>query len=199
MGLTSAPMNIQQAKDTVDLSIQKMYKKSSEPEVMYTKYFKYRTTEDYFEKDSGLSGLGEADFVSENATIFSDDPVQTYKQTYTQAMVGMVIPFTFQMWKFGIKRRDLQNVVDELKLGVARKKEKLCAERLENGFGTSYTHTGQSGTKVITTTGGDGLAYFTSSHTREDGGTNINNGVYDGIKNIGFAVLNFFQFSSLTF
>ena len=96
-GLTSAPMNIAQAKDTVDLSIQKMYKKSSEPESMYTKYFNYRTTEDYYDKDSGLSGLGEADFVSENSTIFADDPVQTYKQTYTQNMVGMIIPFTFQM------------------------------------------------------------------------------------------------------
>lgn len=97
MGLTSAPMNIQQAKDTVDLSIQKMFLKSSDPAVDYKKYFNYRTTEDYYEKDSGLSGLGEADFVSENATIFSDDPVQTYKQTYTQAMVGMIVPFTFQM------------------------------------------------------------------------------------------------------
>ena len=54
-------MNIAQAKDTVDLSIQKMFLKSSDPEVMYTKYFNFRTTEDYYEKDSGLSGLGEAD------------------------------------------------------------------------------------------------------------------------------------------
>lgn len=68
----------------------------------------------------------------------------------------------------------------ELKKGIARKKEKLCAERIENGTGTSYTHTGQSGSKTITTTGGDGLAFWTSAHTREDGGTNINNGVYDG-------------------
>ena len=173
-------MNIQQAKDTVDLSIQKMYVKSSEPEGMYTKYFHFRTTEDYYEKDSGLSGLGEADFVSENATIFADDPVQTYKQIYTQNMVGMIVPFTFQMWKFGIKKRDLENVISELKLGVLRQKERLCAERLENGAGTSYTHYGQAASKTITTTGGDGLAFWTSSHTSESGGSNLNNGVYDG-------------------
>jgi hypothetical protein len=64
----------------------------------------------------------------------------------------------------------LEGVVDELKKSIARKKEKLCAERLDNGSSTSYTHNGQLGSRSISITGGDGLAAFTSSHTREDGG-----------------------------
>lgn len=76
-------MNIAQAADLVDLSIQNVYEKASEPEVDYKKFFNVRTTEDYYEKDSSLSGLGEADFVDENGVIISDTPVQGYKKTYT--------------------------------------------------------------------------------------------------------------------
>lgn len=176
----SAPLNIAQAADLVDLSIQNVYEKSSEPEVSYKKYFNVRTTEDYYDKDSSLSGLGEADFVDENGVIISDTPVQGYKKIYTQNMVGVIVPFTFKMWKFGIKKRDLDNVATELKASCARKKERLCAERIDNAYATSYTHNGQGGSRVITITGGDGLAAATYVHTREDGGSNMNNLVYDG-------------------
>jgi hypothetical protein len=95
--MPSGPMNIAQAADLVDLSIQRVFLKSSDPEVQYPKYFKTRTTEDYYEKDSSLTGLAESDFVDENAVLMLDVPIQGYKQTYTQNMVGIIIPFTFQM------------------------------------------------------------------------------------------------------
>lgn len=177
---STAPLNIAQAADLVDLSIQKVFLKSSDPENQYSKFFNVRSTEDYYEKDSSLSGLGEADFVDENAVIISDIPLQGYDKTYTQNMVGVIIPFTHRMWKFGIKKRDLTNVVSELKKSIVRKKEKLCAERLDNGWSTSYSHSGQGGSRTISITGGDGAAAFSASHTREDGGTNMNNIVYDG-------------------
>ena len=93
----SAPLNIAQAADLVDLSIQKVFQKTAEPENTYSKYFNVRSTEDYYDKDSSLSGLTQADFVDENGTIFSDVPVQGYKKTYTQNMVGIIVSFTFQM------------------------------------------------------------------------------------------------------
>ncbi len=173
-------MNIAQAADLVDLSIQNVYEKTSEPEVKYKQFFNVRKTEDYYEKDSSLSGLGEADFVDENGVIISDTPVQGYKKTYTQNMVAVLVPFTFKMWKFGIKKRDLDNVAKELKASVARKKERLTTERIDNFASQTYTHNGQGKSTVLTITGGDGLAAGTSSHTREDGGANMNNGVYDG-------------------
>lgn len=176
----SAPLNITQAADLVDLSIQKIFKKSSEPDQMFSKFTNIQKAEDYYVKDSGLSGLGEADFVDENAALISDVPVQTNKKTYTQSMFGAVITFTFKMWRFGIKKRELDDTVQELKTSINRKREKLCAERLDNGWSTSYSHSGQGGNKTITTTGGDGLAAFANNHTREDGGTNMNNEVYDG-------------------
>lgn len=93
----SAPLSINQAADLVDLSIQKIFEKSAEPENVYSKYFNVRTTEDYYEKDSSLSGLAQADFVDENGVIMADTPVQGYKKVYTQNMVGIIVPFTFQM------------------------------------------------------------------------------------------------------
>jgi len=177
----SAPLNIAQAADLVDLSIQKVFSKTSEPEKMYSKYFNVRSTSDYYEKDSSLSGLGEADFVDENSVIVSDVPIQGFDKTYTQNMVGVIISFTHKMWKFGITKRSLNNVAMELKASVSRKKEKLCAERLDNGFeSTSYTHYGQGGARTITTSGGDGEGAFDDDHSREDAGTDMNNLVYDG-------------------
>ena len=176
----SAPLNIAQAADLVDLSIQNVYEKASEPTVSYPKYFNVRKTEDYYDKDSSLSGLGEADFVDENGIIISDTPVQGYKKIYTQNMVGVILPFTFKMWKFGIKKRDLDNVAKELKASIARKKERLCAERIDNAFSQTYTHYGQGMSRTISTVGGDALAAASNAHTREDGGSNMNNIVYDG-------------------
>lgn len=74
--MPSAPMNIDQASDLLDLSIQNIFPKTSEPEVKYKSYFNFRTTSDYYEKDSSLSGLGEADFVDENGVVTVDVPIQ---------------------------------------------------------------------------------------------------------------------------
>lgn len=176
----SAPLSINQAADLVDLSIQKVFQKMADPVKVYDQYFNVRSTEDYYDKDSSLSGLTQADFVDENGIIFSDTPVQGYKKTYTQNMIGIIVPFTFQMWKFGIKKRDLTNVAKQLKNSIAQVKEQLCAERIDNAYSTSYTHSGPSGNKTMTITGGDGLAAASNAHTREDGGANMNNIVYDG-------------------
>lgn len=177
-----APLTIGQAADLVDLSIQKIYPKSSTPAEQYKSYFNYRTTTDYYEKDSGLSGLGEADFVDENGVVTVDVPIQTYDKTYTQNQVDHMVTFSKRMWRFGIQKRTLDNFAKELKDAIRRKKERLCAERLDNGFESiSYTHSaGGAKSRTISTAGGDGLGAFDDDHTREDGGTNMNNFIYDG-------------------
>ena len=176
----SAPLTLGQATDLIDKSIQNIFEKTTDPELQYPKYFNVRKTEDYYDKDSSLSGLGEAEFVDENGIIMSDTPIQGFDKTYTQQMVGTLVSFTYQMWKFGIKKRDLDNVAKELKASIARKKEKLCAERIDNAWDTAYTHSGQGGSRSITIVGGDSLEAASAVHTREDGGTVMNNVVYDG-------------------
>jgi hypothetical protein len=177
----SAPLNIAQASRLVDKSFQRVFEKTSEPEMKLKSYFNYRTTTDYFEKDTGLSGLSEAEFNDENGVVIADVPIQTYAKTYTQNQIDAMVSYTKQMWAFGIKKRDLNNAASELKRAVSRKNERLAAERLDNGFESiSYTHAGAAKNTTITTSGGDSLGAFDDDHTREDGGTNMNNYVYDG-------------------
>lgn len=177
----ASPLNLGQIADTVNLAIQKMFKKDSAVELQLKKYYNFRTTEDYIEKDSSLSGLSEAEFTDENAEISEDVPIQGYDQTYTQEAVDVIVPFSYRAWKFGIKKRKLANISKEINAALNRKKERLAAERLTNGFNTTYSHVGKGGTtKTLTITGGDGVEPWSTAHTREDGGTNMNNVVYDG-------------------
>jgi len=174
-------LTLAQASRAIDLSFQRYVSKTSTPEEQYKKYFNFRTTTDYQEKDSGLSGLGESSFVDENGVIVEDTPIQTYAKTYTQTMTALIVKFSWMVWKFGIKKRDLDIRAQELKRADLRKREKLCAEYLTNGFESlSYAHADQGGQKTITTSGGDSLGMFDDDHTRADGGTAMNNFVYDG-------------------
>lgn len=177
----AVPMNVLAAANAIDKSVQKYFLKESTPELQLKKYFNFRTTTDYYEKDAGVSGLSEASFTAENANIKKDVPIETYKKTYTQEQIDIEAPFTYLNWKFAIKKRDVTNIVKQIENALNRKKERLCAERLINGFDTTYSHVDLlSGNRTITITGGDGLEAFTTAHTREDGGTNMNNVVYDG-------------------
>jgi hypothetical protein len=176
----AAPLNIGQIGDATNLAIQKMFKKEASVELSLKKYYNFRTTTDEIEKDSSLSGLSEAEFTSENSEIAEDVPVQGYDMSYTQEAVDIIVPFTYRAWKFGIKKRNLANVAKEINNALNRKKEKLAAERLTNGFSTTYTHQGVRANKSISLLGGDGLEPWSAVHTREDGGSNMNNVVYDG-------------------
>ncbi len=178
--MPASPLNLGQIADTTNVAIQKMFKKDADVALQLKKYYNFRTTEDYIEKDSSLSGLSEAEYTDENAEITEDVPIQGYDQTYTQEAVDVLVPFSYRAWKFGIKKRKLANIATEINRALNRKKEKLAAERLTNGFNTSYVHQGIARNKTISLVGGDGLEPWSTAHTREDGGTNMNNVVYDG-------------------
>jgi len=179
----SAPLTLGQAVDLTDVAIQDIYLKESklEKKSVYDKYFNVVTgVTDLYLKDSSLSGLGEAARITENAVVTSEVPVQGYDQTYTQVEFGKMLPITKKMWKFGIKKRDLTRVVKSLIATCERKREVLCADRLDNSYSTSYTVNDEAGNYSATISGGDGVALVSNAHTREDGGTNWNNRITDG-------------------
>jgi hypothetical protein len=179
----SAPLTLAQAVDLTDVAIQVIYLKESKLEKtpVYSKYFNVVTgVTDYYLKDSSLSGLGEAARITENAVVTSEIPVQGYDQTYTQVEYGKMLPVTKKMWKFGIKKRDLTRVVQSLIAACERHREVLCADRVDNMFGTSYQISDDSGNYTVAVTGGDAVAIVSNAHTREDGGTNWNNRITDG-------------------
>jgi hypothetical protein len=176
---TVSPMTINQASDLIDKSITVIDFKSAMPEEMYKKYFNFRKADGYYTKDSGISGLTESDFTDENAAANEETPIQLYDKTYTQMTITKMVSFSRVMWEYGISKRNLQSKVVELARADLRKRERLCAERLTNGASSTYT-TSTGVAKTLTITGGDGSPAFSKTHTRADGGTSINNIVYDG-------------------
>src|SRR3990167_1090118 len=175
------PLIITDAADLVDVAIQQIDLKGSEKNQFYKQYYNVETgVVDYYLKDSSLSGLGYATRIVENAAVTSESPVQGFDKTYTQVHFGKLINFSKMMWIFGIKKRNLERVVQEAVKACEDLRELRCAERLDNSFATSYTAQDDGGNYVVTTTGGDGAAFITNSHTREDGGTAWNNRITDG-------------------
>lgn len=176
------PLNLTDAADLIDVSIQDIWLKGSEKESrLFEQYYNVETgVSDYYLKDSSLSGLGYAGRVVENAAITASSPVQGYDKTYTQVQFGVLLSFTKHMWFFGIKKRNLEKITEEARKACADLRELRCADRLDQSFATSYSAVDISGNYSVTTTGGDGLALITNAHTREDGGANWNNRVTDG-------------------
>jgi len=179
-----ALLTLGDAADLTDVAIQKIFLKQTELEkkTYFDKYYNVETgVVDRFLKDSSLSGMGQAARIVENSVITSEAPVQGYDKTYTQVEFGKLLPVTKQMWKFGIKKRNLEKVAKALKNACLRYREVFCADRLDQSFNTSFNKTDDSGTYAVTVSGGDGVAMISNAHTREDGGANWNNRVTDGV------------------
>jgi len=176
------PLTLSDAADLIDVSIQQIWLKGSEAESrLFEQYMNVETgVTDYYLKESSISGLGYAGRVVENAAITAQSPVQGFDKTYTQVQFGIVLSFTKPMWFFGIRKRNLERITNEARNACADLRELRCAERLDYAFSSSYTAEDISGNYSVTVTGGDGLPFCSSSHTREDGGSNWNNIVYDG-------------------
>lgn len=176
------PLQLSDAGDLIDVSIQEIFLKGAEKQSrIYEQYYNVETgVVDYFLKDSSLTGIAYAGRIVENASVTAASPVQGFRKVYTQVQFGILMPFTKFMWVFGIKKRDLQSVTEEAIKACADLRELRCADRLDQSYATSYTASDVSGNYSIVTTGGDGLAFISSTHTREDGGTSWNNRVTDG-------------------
>lgn len=176
------PLNLSEAADLVDVSIQDMWLKgSSDKGRLYDQYFNVETgVVDYHTKESSLTGIGYAGRIVENASVTAASPVQGFDKTFTQVQFGVLLSFTKSLWFFGIKKRKLESVVQEARKACSDLRERRCAERLDNSFSSSYVANDISGNYAVTVTGGDAQPFITNAHTREDGGANWNNRVTDG-------------------
>ena len=79
------PLNLSDAADLIDLSIQDIWLKGSEQETrQFEQFFNVETgVTDYYRKDSSLTGLGLAGRIVENAAVTAASPVQGFDKTYT--------------------------------------------------------------------------------------------------------------------
>ena len=176
------PLTLSDATDLIDVAIQDIWIKGSEQETrQFEQFFNVETgITDYYTKDSSLTGLGLAGRITENAAVTAASPTQGFDKTYTQVQFGVLLSFTKSLWFFGIKKRNLESITQEAIKAVSDKREQLCADRLDNSFSTTYTVQDIGGNYLATITGGDGLAFASAVHTREDGGATWSNRVTDG-------------------
>ena len=116
------PLNLSDAADLIDVSIQDIWLKGSETESqLYKQYMNTETgVTDYYLKDSSMSGLGYAGRVVENAAVTAASPVQGFDKTYTQIQFGILMSFTKPMWFFGIKKRNLERITAEARKACSR-------------------------------------------------------------------------------
>lgn len=177
MSTQTTPADLSSFADLVDESIQDIFIKRGEQPTKMEQYFNVESTSSYYDKDSSVSGTEKAKFISENASVIYDAPLQGYDQTYTQKKYGDGLKITDQLWKFGVEFRRITSLAESLMDSMREKIEDDAADMLNNGWSTSYT---DGDGQTINTAGGDSVAYFSASHTREDGGTAWNNIVYDG-------------------
>lgn len=181
---TNTPFDLDAASDLTDLSIQEIWIKSpADLEQYHDQYYYTEPVPDYITKDSSLTSISTFSKIPENGNIPADSPYQGFKQTYTQSFFSGMLRITRPMWRYGIQTRRLEAIVMELKNDAIRFRETVLADVLNNATSTSYTETAGKYSFSVTNTGGDGVAFQSASHTREDGGTNWSNLITDGTTN----------------
>lgn len=178
---TNVPFDIDAASDLVDLSIQEIWIKSPANLKEYHKeYYNVESVPDYITKDSSLTSVNTFSKIPENGNIPADSPHQGFDKTYTQSFFSGMLRITRPMWRYGLAPRKLEGIVRELRNDAIRFKEQVLANPFVNGTSTAYTETTGKFAYSVTNTGGDGVAFQSTAHTREDGGTNWSNTVSDG-------------------
>lgn len=178
---TNVPYDLAAAADLTDLSIQKIWIKSKSDLVEYHKsYYNTETGVDYITKDSSITEIDTFSKIPENGVIPADSPHQGFDKTYTQSFFSGMLRITRANWRYGISARKLERIITTLRNDAIRFRETVLANVLNNPTSTSYTETKGKQSFVVTNTGGDGVAFASSSHTREDGGTNWANIITDG-------------------
>lgn len=140
--------------------------------------------------DTGVTGLGMAEIITDGGVGNSDAPIQGYSKNYTQMHFTKKVRLTFQSNFFlfdspaaKIKATAKSKVLDG-KNAIEQCKNYLAQCLLSQGFGTSFTFVpiNSVGTPTpISTLGADAVPYWSASHPREDGGATWSNVIVDTV------------------
>lgn len=135
--------------------------------VEWTRYLNVRSTQKAVVTDQNMTMFGGFVLKPEGQNISYDDPIIGNAKTYTPVKKALGYKITDEMMK-----NDLYGQVDRLEGGLldsARDDQEITAALLfNNGFGTTDAD-------GFTAAGFDGLALFSTAHTRLDGGSNQRN------------------------
>ena len=136
---------------------------------------------------TGVTGLGMGQVIVDGQIPPSDLPIQGYTKSFNQVIFTERARMSQQSTYFLFNSKDGAKIDAELKTKILSLKNSLTHAKnyyfqsmLAQGASTSFTFAAinsvavVAGTVVDTTTA-DGVAYWSASHLREDGGTNWSN------------------------
>lgn len=134
---------------------------------------------------TGVTGLAMGQVIADGQVPASDAPIQGNTKTFTQAIFTNRVRLSKQSYyylftsKNGAKiDANIKSQVLNLKNSIVHLKNYYAQSILANGASTSFSFTpigGFQGSVTVDTTTADGVALWSSSHTREDGGANWSN------------------------
>lgn len=181
MATTTVPFSLDAAPDLVDLSIQEVWLKSpADKKEYYKEYYYVEPVKDYTVKDSSITSVEAMSYVPENGSVQYSSPYQGFDKSYSQNFFLGGLRITRPLWRYGIQTRRLEAMVRELKNDAIRFMDAVLAGPFNNMTSTSYTETKGKTAFTVTNTGGDSVCPNSTSHTREDSGSNWNNQITDG-------------------
>jgi hypothetical protein len=108
--------------------------------------------------DAKLAGFGSLQSQNDGAEVQFDDPIADVTKAYTYAVKALAYRVHERLWRYDLYG-EVERFERDLRDSAQDDVESAAASVLNNGFGT-------------TNTGFDGLALFSTAHTRLDGGTN---------------------------
>lgn len=138
--------------------------------------------------DTGVTGLGMGEIIPDGGIGSSDAPIQGFSKNYVQAHFTKKVRLTFQsnFFLFASEAAKIKGTVKDKvidgKNAIEQAKNYLAQCLLAQGFGTSFTWVPISsvGTPtVVSTLGADAVAYWSTTHPREDGGPAWSNVIVD--------------------
>ena len=130
--------------------------------VELTQFFKVLTSDQYAEDDQLMAGFGLFPAVGESAQVTFDKMAQGGMKRYTHVEYKKGYTISRPLIEDN-KYRAMVLMAQALKKSWLLTREHVCADYINNGFGT-------------TNVGYDGLALFSASHTNPDGSTYSNLG-----------------------
>ena len=154
--------------DVLDVTFRTIY--GEELKQIPTKYntiFNQLTSDRQLEKDSSASGLSKMVLKNEGDVVTYEDAILGYNVTYTHQTRALGSQITLEMWQ-----DDQFNVMKRRPRDLAYAKMRTVEQFSADVFNFSFT---AGGGGLVTFTGGDTLALFSTLHTRKDGGATQSN------------------------
>lgn len=163
----------------------------------WPQYAKQITDKQLLHTLTGVTALAMGEIIGDGQVPTSDAPIQGYTKTYTQQVFTKrlrlsmkAMYFLFENGQDAKIKGEVEKEVTSLKDAVVQLENYLAQSMIYNGNATSFSFTPLGGLGVtvsVDTTGIDGVAAFSASHPREDGGTAWSNIISSGTVNPVFS------------